>query len=128
MIQHLGASAPRPGALQLPYTPAVRAGDFVFVSGQLGLDADGKPVSPDVAGQARECIAKLQRLLQAAGAGLDRIVKVNVWLTDAADFPAFNAAYRECMPATPPARSTVVSALVIPGTRVEIDAIAYLGD
>jgi 2-iminobutanoate/2-iminopropanoate deaminase len=127
MIEHIGAPAARAGTPGLPYTPAVKAGDFVFVSGQLGIDADAKPVSVDVGGQARVCIQKLRQLLQAAGGDLNRIVKINVWLTDLADFPAFNAVYRELMPAAPPARSTVISGLVIPGTLIEIDCIAYLG-
>lgn len=127
MIQYIGASASRAGGLNLPYTPAVRAGDFLFISGQLGIGPDAKPVSADVAGQTRECVRKLQALLEAAGGKLNNIVKVSVWLTDAADFAAFNAAYKELMPDSPPARSTVISGLVIPGTRIEIDAIAYLG-
>jgi 2-iminobutanoate/2-iminopropanoate deaminase len=127
MIKHLGISPARPGATALPYTPAVRAGDFVFVSGQLGLDAEGKLVGADVGSQARKCIERIRALLQEAGSDLSRVIKVTVWLTDGADFAAYNEVYRELMPTPPPARSTVVSALVIPGAKIEIEAIAYVG-
>ncbi len=111
----------------VPLTPAIRAGDFVFVSGQLGIDDKGVVVADDVAAQARQAMEHIRAILAQANVDLTRIVKVSVWLTDKADFPAFNAAYREFFPDRPPARSTVVSDLLIPGAKVEIDAVVYVG-
>jgi len=113
--------------MSIPLSPAIRAGDLLFVSGQLGLDAGGKLVAGDIAAQTHQCVARIRALLAEAGAGLDRIVKINVWLTDKADFAGFNDVYRGYFPLRPPARSTVVSDLLIPGAKVEIDAIAWLG-
>ncbi len=111
----------------VPLTPAIRAGDFIFVSGQLGIDDKGAVVADDVAAQAHQAMARIRSILAEAGVDLNSIVKVSVWLTDKADFPAFNAAYREHFPDRSPARSTVVSDLLIPGAKVEIDAIAFAG-
>lgn len=108
----------------LPLSSAVKAGQLVFVSGQLGIDDQGRLVAADVAGQLHQCVERIRRILANAGIGLDAVVKATVWLSDAADFPAFNAAYRECFPERPPARSTVVSGLLIPGARVEIEVVA----
>jgi 2-iminobutanoate/2-iminopropanoate deaminase len=93
----------------------------------LGIDDRGAIVAEDVAAQARHALERIRSILGQGGAGLASVVKVSVWLTDKADFPAFNAAYREFFPECPPARSTVVSELLIPGARVEIDAIAFVG-
>lgn len=111
----------------VPLSAAIRAGDFIFVSGQLGLDEHGGLAAADVAGQLRQCIVRIRAILAQAGADLDAVVKATAWLADAADFAAFNAAYRELFPGRPPARSTVVSALLIPGARVELEVVAYAG-
>ncbi|TJY55402.1 RidA family protein [Sinimarinibacterium sp. CAU 1509] len=110
----------------VPLSAAIRAGDFIFVSGQLGIDDQGRLVAPDIAGQVRQCIERIRGILAQAGAGLDAVIKATAWLTEPSDFAAFNAAYREFFPERPPARSTVVSALLIPGARVEIEAVAYI--
>ncbi|HEY1076141.1 MAG TPA: RidA family protein [Fontimonas sp.] len=127
MIQSIGQPVVLANGATIPLTPAIRAGDFVFVSGQLGLDEQRAVVSEDIGAQARQAIANIRAVLQLAGSDLGAIVKVSVWITDKADFAAFNAAYREFFPDRPPARSTVVSDLLIPGAKVEIDAIAYVG-
>lgn len=127
MIQSIGKPMVLPSGVTVPLTPGIRAGGFVFVSGQLGLDDKGAVVAEDVGAQARKALERIAAILAEAGTGLDSAVKVSVWLTDKADFPAFNAVYREFFPNRPPARSTVVSELLIPGARVEIDAIAYVG-
>lgn len=127
MIQSIGQPMVLANGTTVPLTPAIRAGDFIFVSGQLGIDDKGAVVAEDVAAQARQAIERIRSILGQADAGLGSVVKVSVWLTDKADFPAFNAAYREFFPDRPPARSTVVSDLLIPGARVEIDAIAFVG-
>jgi 2-iminobutanoate/2-iminopropanoate deaminase len=108
----------------LPLSKAVRAGDFVFLSGQLGLDEQGK-LAEGIEAQTRHCLRHIRTLLEAAGTGPQAVVKATVWLTELADFPAFNRIYAEAFPEQPPARSTVCSALVLPGARVEIEVVAY---
>ena len=127
MISVIGKAPVLASGGTLPLSPAVRAGEFLFISGQLGLDDDGKLVGEDIASQTRQAIARIESILAMAGARPDQIVKVSVWLTEKGDFPAFNKVYAEHFPACPPARSTVVSGLLIQGARVELDAIAYLG-
>jgi len=124
MIERLtppGAAAPRG-----PYSPAVRAGDFVFVSGQLPIDAaSGQIVSPSVAQQTRQTIENLQTVLSAAGAGLADVVRCSVFLADIRDFAAMNEVYAEFFGEAKPARSTVQAVLPSSEARVEIDCIAY---
>ncbi len=126
MIERLGGSPKLANGDIVPLSAAVRAGNLLFISGQLGLDDQGRLVAPDVAGQLRQVVKRLRAALALAGADLDAVVKTTVWLTEAQDFPAFNAAYREFFGAQPPARSTVVGQLLIPGARVEVEAIALL--
>jgi 2-iminobutanoate/2-iminopropanoate deaminase len=128
MIEAIGKPRALANGLVIPLTPAIRAGDFLFVSGQLGLDDCGAVVAADIGAQTRQAIARIRAVLQLAGCDLDAVVKVNVWITDPSDFTDFNAAYRDCFPQRPPARSTVVSGLLIAGAKVEIDAIAYVGN
>lgn len=125
-IEAIGNSPTLANGMTIPLSPAIRAGNLVFVSGQLGLDGNRALVGPDITTQTHQVMANLRAVLQQAGADLDRVVKASVWLTDKADFAAFNAIYREYFPQRPPARSTVVSELLIPGARLEIDVIASL--
>ena len=124
MIERLtphGSPAPRG-----PYSPAVRAGDFVFVSGQLPIDAaSNKIASASVAEQTRQTIENLQTVLSAAGAGLADVVKCSVFLADIRDFAAMNEVYAEFFGEAKPARSTVQAVLPSSEARVEIDCIAY---
>lgn len=124
MIERLtpnGSPAPRG-----PYSPAVRAGDFVFVSGQLPIDAaSNRVVSASVAEQTRQTIENLQTVLSAAGAGLADVVKCSVFLADIRDFAAMNEVYAEFFGEAKPARSTVQAVLPSAEARVEIDCIAY---
>jgi 2-iminobutanoate/2-iminopropanoate deaminase len=109
-----GAPTPRG-----PYSPAVRAGDFIFVSGQV----PGEP--GDVAHETRQVLNNLKRILEGCGAGLADVVKCFVFLADGKDFASMNAVYAEFFGEAKPARSTVVTAFAVPGIKVEIDAIAY---
>jgi 2-iminobutanoate/2-iminopropanoate deaminase len=127
VMQFIGKPMVLANGSTVPLTPAVRAGAFVFVSGQLGLDDKGALVADDITAQTRQAIERIRAILAQAGVGLDAIVKVSVWITDKTDFPAFNNTYREYFPNNPPARSTVVSDLLIPEARVEIEATAYAG-
>lgn len=127
MILAIGTPPTLANGVSIPLTPAIRAGDLIFVSGQLGIDDDGRVVAEDITAQVHQAMQRIRAILAEAGTELSSLVKVSVWLTDKADFPAFNAAYREYFPDRPPARSTVVSELLIPGAKVEIDGIAFAG-
>jgi len=109
----------------LPLSKAVRAGDFVMLSGQLGLDAGGRLVGEDIETQTAQCLANIREILRDAGCTLDQVVKSTVWLVNREDFAPFNAIYASHFPSQSPVRSTVVCGLVLPGALVEIEVIAY---
>lgn len=110
----------------LPFSPGVRAGDFIFLSGALGTrPGTTELVSRDVAEQTRQTLANLETVLGAAGAGLEDVVKCTVFLVDMADYAAMNAAYASAWPGPPPARSTVAGTGLALGAKVEIECIAY---
>jgi 2-iminobutanoate/2-iminopropanoate deaminase len=113
------------GPRNLPLSMAYRAGDFVYVSGQVGFGVDGKLVAGGVEAETRQTLDNIADALRAADAELVDIVKVTVWLADLDEFAAFNAVYRTYFPQSPPARSTVEAGLMI-GARVEIEAVAYV--
>ncbi len=112
------------GTSHVPLSPAVRAGDFVYVSGQVPVGADGNVVSGGVAAETRQVLENVRKTLQLAGCDMSDVVKTTVWLRDRDDFKDFNAAYAEFFPENPPARSTAESRLMI-DIAVEIEAIAY---
>jgi 2-iminobutanoate/2-iminopropanoate deaminase len=112
-----------------PYSQAIRAGDLVFTAGQLGLDpSSGEFAADDVAGQAERALANLEAILQAAGSGLDRLVKVTVYLAEIGDWPAVNEVYARLVPEPFPARSAFAVKDLPKGARVEIEAVATVGD
>ncbi|MDM0046543.1 RidA family protein [Variovorax dokdonensis] len=120
-IERIGAVV-RAGQRQ-PISAAVAWDRLVFVSGQVPMTA-GKPSAPDIAGQTHATLDSIAAILADAGCTLADVVKTTVWLTDAADYPAFNAAYAERFPAqAAPARSTVIAGLIAP-VKVEIEAVA----
>jgi len=110
------------------YTDAVRAGDLLFLSGFVPVDGEGRLVGgDDVVAQARQVFANLGAVLDAAGATFADVVKVTVYLTDIADRAAINPVRQEVFGDTRPASTLVeISALVTPGAKVEIDAVAQL--
>ena len=122
-ITHIGPPVVRAGKTQ-PISPAVVAeGALVFVSGQVPM-RDGQPAAPDIAGQTHVALDMIEAILVRAGCTLADVVKTTVWLVDAADYPAFNAAWGERFaPEKAPARSTVISGLIAP-VLVEIEAVA----
>ena len=124
--QRIGDSPILADGTIVPISPAVRAGNLLFVSGQLGMDDQGQVVSDDASDQARACVRRLQAIIELAGGTLGDIVKANIWVTDKRDFPDINRVWAEHFGDHPPARSTVVSDLLIEGARVEMDAIAVL--
>jgi 2-iminobutanoate/2-iminopropanoate deaminase len=118
------APAPFQGA---PYSQAIRAGDFVFVSGQLALTPDHAEIVGDsVAEQTEQVFQNLKAILEEAGSGLDRLVKTTVFLTDLGDFQEMNEVYARHVGDTPPARATVEISSLPSGAKVEIEAIAHL--
>lgn len=107
-----------------PYSQAVRSGDMLFCSGQLGLDPASGALAEGVEAQAERALRNLRAVLDAAGLGFDDVVKTTIFLADMADFAAVNAVYARYMPDPPPARSTVQVAALPKGGLVEIEAIA----
>ena len=110
-----------------PYSPAVVANGFVFVSGQTGLGPGGHPSdvsSPTVQDQTRQALRNVQTILKDLGATLVDVVKVTVYLSNPAEFKSMNEAYAEFFPSEPPARSVARLGAEVPGLLVTIDAIA----
>ncbi|MCX6037853.1 MAG: RidA family protein [Chloroflexi bacterium] len=110
-----------------PYSVAIRTGDLVFTSGQLGLDpATGSLVPGGIEAETRQALTNLRHVLADAGSGLERVVKTIVFLKDMADFAKMNAVYAEFFTENPPARSTIQAAALPKGGTVEIKAVAIL--
>jgi 2-iminobutanoate/2-iminopropanoate deaminase len=110
-----------------PYTPAIRSGNLLFASGQIGLDpSTGKLVPGGVTAEARQALTNLKTLIAAGGGSLANVVKTTLFLTNIADFAAVNAIYAEFFPGEPPARSTIQVAALPGGAVFEIEAIAAL--
>jgi 2-iminobutanoate/2-iminopropanoate deaminase len=111
-----------------PYSQAIRAGGFVFCSGQTPIDpATGELVSGAIEQQTARVLENLQAVLAVAGSSLARAVKTTVYLQDLNDFAAMNEVYARYFPATPPARSTIQAARLPRDCRVEIEVIALAG-
>ena len=116
-----GVPAPRG-----PYSPAVRAGEFIFVSGQVPIDpATQQLVSGDIGAETRRVLENIRQILAGCNATMSDVVKCNVYLADGKDFAAMNAVYAEFFGEAKPARATVVTGFAIAGVHVEIEAIAY---
>lgn len=112
------------GQARVPLSPAVRAGDFIFISGQVPVGPNGENVGGTIEVQTRQVLDNVKAALALAGADMADIVKTTVWLGDARDFAAFNAAYASYFPSEPPARTTAEGRLMA-DIKVEIEAIAY---
>ena len=109
---------------RLSLSRAIRAGDFVFLTGQIPF-RDGVPMtSGSIEEQTRAVLDEIRETLAAADCALSDVVKSMVWLTDRADFPGFNTVYAEYFPDDPPARSAVVNDLLV-DVRVEVEVVAY---
>lgn len=119
-------STPNAPAAIGPYSQAVVAGGFVHCSGQIALDpATGALIEGDVAAQAKQVLANLAAVLDAAGSGMDRVLKCQVFLKDLGDFEAVNAVYAEAFPGdAPPARACVEVSRLPKDVDVEIDCVA----
>ena len=114
-----------PNAASSPFSSAVRAGDYIFVSGNGGfVDEDGREVK-GIKAQTKQCLENIKQVLEAAGSSLSDVVKVNVFITNADDFAQMNEIYINYFTKDCPARSTVVTGLVRPDMLIEVECIAY---
>jgi 2-iminobutanoate/2-iminopropanoate deaminase len=123
-IKPIGKDIILPNGSIAPLSAAYAGAGLLFTSGQLAFDEEGRLCTGDVAEQTRLCLENIRRLLAAEDLALSNVLKVTVWLTDIADFAGFNAVYSEFFGDHRPARSTVRSDLMLPGAKVEIEAIA----
>ncbi|HEX7083506.1 MAG TPA: Rid family detoxifying hydrolase [Gaiellaceae bacterium] len=124
VVRTEAAPAPFQGA---PYSQAIKANGFVFVSGQLAVQPGAKELSGgDIAAQTEQVFANLRAILEEAGSSLDRLVKTTVFLQRLDDFAGMNEVYTRHVGSAPPARSTVEVAKLPSGALVEIEAIAAL--
>jgi len=124
VVRTESAPAPFQGA---PYSQAIRIGELVFVSGQLALrPGHAELVGTTIQEQTEQIFANLRAILEAAGSGLDRLVKTTVFLANLSDFAGMNEVYAKHAGDRPPARSTVEVAALPSGALVEIEAIAHL--
>ena len=113
--------------LNLPHSPGIRAGDFIFLSGMLSTDPETGERSPGtMAHETRQTLANMRHLLESAGSSLERVVKINILLYDMLEFENMNRVYREFFPREPPARTTCGVQLSA-GMKIEIECIALAG-
>ena len=123
-LDYLGAPPLASDRQARPFSPAVRAGDFIYVSGQVPADANGEIVVGGIEAQTRQVMENLTAVLAFAGATFDDVCKSTVWLQDARDFGAFNRIYMSYFKNGKPARSTTEARLMV-DAKVEIDMVAY---
>jgi len=123
-LEFLGGSPTASDRQVRPFSPAVRAGDFIYVSGQVPGNAEGEIVVGGIEAQTRQVMENLKAALALAGATLDDVCKTTCWLQDARDFGAFNRVYMSYFSGNRPARSTTEARLMV-DAKVEIDCVAY---
>lgn len=120
-------NSPRAIELDRPFSEAVRAGDFLFLSGQIGeVPATGKLAEGGLEPEARQTISNVKSVLEAHGASLSDVVKCTVFLADIAEWPAFNTIYRQYFQKPYPARSALAASGLAMNARVELECIAYV--
>jgi len=111
--------------MTLPFSPAIKAGGFIFTSGYPGfIDRKTGALLEGIEAQTRETLEVIKDLLEAVGSSLEKVVKVTVLLRNAQDYPKMNEVYGMFFPKDPPARSTIVTELPMPGMLIEIECIA----
>ncbi|MDX2142775.1 MAG: RidA family protein [Rhodospirillaceae bacterium] len=126
MPRHMvGVPGTMPDGSANPISTAIRAGDFVFISGLMAKDEAGQLVLGDIERQTRAVMERLKRVVERAGCSLDDVVKCTVWLTHREDFDGFNRIYQEYFDEPRPARSTVRCDLLLEGARIELEATCY---
>lgn len=114
-----------PGTLNLPFSAAVKAGDFIFVSGQVGyIDSKGNKVD-GIEAQTIQCMENIRKILESVGASFDDVVKVTIYLKDVKYYAKMNEVYSKYFFSRLPARSTAITGLAIPEMLIELDCIVY---
>lgn len=115
-----------PNTPKHPFSPAIRAGDYIFVSGQGGFQEPetGKAIK-GIEAQTRQCLDNMKQILEAAGSSLDDVVKVTIFLGNVGDYAKMNEVYQGYFPNELPARSAALTGLVIPNMLIEMECIAY---
>jgi len=115
-----------PNAPKLPFSPAIKAGDYIFVSGQGGFqDPKTGEAIEGIEAQTKQCLENMKQVLETAGSSLGDVVKATVFLGNVADYARMNEVYQSYFPKDQPARSTAVTGLVIPNMLIEMECIAY---
>jgi 2-iminobutanoate/2-iminopropanoate deaminase len=112
------------GSNEIPLSKAVRAGDFVYVSGQTANDGKGGIVHSNIEDQTKIIMKNIEKILFETSCNMEDIIKTTVWISDARDFHRFNSTYTKFFPKNKPARSTTVCDLVV-DAKIEIEVIAY---
>lgn len=125
MDRHLVNTEKAPAAVG-PYSQAIRSGNFVFTSGQIGINPLTSQLRVGIEEQTRQVLSNLASVLSAAGSSMEQIVKTTIFLTDIADFAVVNGIYAESFAEAPPARSTVQVAALPLGALIEIEAVALV--
>jgi 2-iminobutanoate/2-iminopropanoate deaminase len=116
---------PRVPPARVPLSQAIKAGDWVFASGQLGMDPrTGRIAEGGIKAETRQVCENLKAVLEAAGSSLGKVVKVTIYMTDLGELMAMNEVFSTYFPSDPPARTTFQAAGLVAGARVEIEAIA----
>jgi reactive intermediate/imine deaminase len=123
-VEFLGGTRTGPGGQPLPFSPAVKAGPFVFVSGQVAMGDNGEIVPGGIEAQTRTVMKNVERALALAGCTIGDVVKATVWLDDARDFWTFNRVYADYFPGNKPARSTTQAKLMV-DAKIEVEVVAY---
>ncbi len=114
-----------PAPLNLPFSPGIRFGDLIFISGQGPIDQNGKVIPGDIKVQTRKTLENLRKVLVAAGSDMESVLQATVYLKDLNDYAGMNETYSSFFPDPKPARTTVQADLLF-GMRVEIQGIAYI--
>ena len=117
-----------PAPLGLPFSPAVRFGELLFVSGQGPIDKNGKVIPGDIGAQTKVTLENFKRIMQAAGSNMDCVLQTTVYLRDLADYTGMNEAYSSFFNDPKPARTTVQAGDLLFGMKVEVQGIAYVPD
>ncbi|WP_219214012.1 RidA family protein [Variovorax boronicumulans] len=123
-LEYIGASTSASERMTRPYSPAVRAGDYIYVSGQVASNAQGEIVAGGIEVQTRQTMENLKAVLALANATLEDVCKCTVWLADARDFRGFNRVYATYFCNANPARSATEARLVV-DSKIEIEVIAF---
>ena len=115
-----------PAPLGLPFSPAVRFGELLFVSGQGPIDKNGKVIPGDIGAQTKATLENFKRIMEAAGSNMDCVLQTTVYLRDLADYTGMNEAYSRFFNDPKPARTTVQAGDLLFGMKVEVQGIAYV--